>query len=440
MVAEQAQVGSQASAQAEGNQASASAQAEASVSAGGLRFRQFQEGVGDLFFNVRKALTFRQESKVQLLKDRNEKLRERQKEWLGSKSKAVSMARAGNISQDERKAIFGVLRDEHKAIIREHVESTSEIARLKAVASADASLLAGLAGGDDEFLVADSAASASVSAEQARSAVESDLGLRTVDVRADSGAFVVTGVSDSNASAFAVKVNAVSGAIASVRALPTPAAEATAVAQAEAQAGAESFCPSGISLARASSSAQASAVAAARAEAALKAVAQAKSEAEVKSAMQAAARAIAQARAQSQATVVALGGNVRNVSGNVSSNLTGNVSQNVTGNISGNAAGNVSGNVTGNVSGNVENVTVSENVTGNFSGNVSVPCIQVITSARNPDTSQCMEFPTPCDVPAGWDRVDNCVNATGNLTGLNISIEGNFSGNYTADNATGNFT
>ncbi|MBI4158361.1 MAG: hypothetical protein HY505_01970 [Candidatus Yanofskybacteria bacterium] len=29
-------------------------------------------------------------------------------------------------------------------------------------------------------------------------------------------------------------------------------------------------------------------------------------------------------------------------------------------------------------------------------------CIQVITPARNPQTGEIREFPTPCDVPEGW--------------------------------------
>ncbi len=29
-------------------------------------------------------------------------------------------------------------------------------------------------------------------------------------------------------------------------------------------------------------------------------------------------------------------------------------------------------------------------------------CIQVITAAKNPETGECREFPTPCDVPEGW--------------------------------------
>lgn len=35
-------------------------------------------------------------------------------------------------------------------------------------------------------------------------------------------------------------------------------------------------------------------------------------------------------------------------------------------------------------------------------------CIQVITPAQNPLTGECKEFPTPCDVPEGWKKVEKC--------------------------------
>lgn len=38
---------------------------------------------------------------------------------------------------------------------------------------------------------------------------------------------------------------------------------------------------------------------------------------------------------------------------------------------------------------------------------VSGPCIQVVTPAKN-SAGECREFPTPCDVPAGWKKVDKC--------------------------------
>lgn len=32
-------------------------------------------------------------------------------------------------------------------------------------------------------------------------------------------------------------------------------------------------------------------------------------------------------------------------------------------------------------------------------------CIQVITPAMDPNTGEVVEFPTPCDVPEGWEPV-----------------------------------
>jgi len=35
-------------------------------------------------------------------------------------------------------------------------------------------------------------------------------------------------------------------------------------------------------------------------------------------------------------------------------------------------------------------------------------CAQVITPAKNPQTGECREFPTPCHVPSGWIKVKSC--------------------------------
>ena len=32
-------------------------------------------------------------------------------------------------------------------------------------------------------------------------------------------------------------------------------------------------------------------------------------------------------------------------------------------------------------------------------------CIQVITPARNPQTGEIRDFPTPCDIPEGWIKI-----------------------------------
>jgi len=38
-------------------------------------------------------------------------------------------------------------------------------------------------------------------------------------------------------------------------------------------------------------------------------------------------------------------------------------------------------------------------------------CAQVIAPAMNPLTNECRQFPTPCDVPEGWQPVQSCGNA-----------------------------
>ncbi len=43
-------------------------------------------------------------------------------------------------------------------------------------------------------------------------------------------------------------------------------------------------------------------------------------------------------------------------------------------------------------------------------------CAQVITPAMNPSTLECKNFPTPCDVPAWWKKVDNCSASTPTTT------------------------
>lgn len=44
-------------------------------------------------------------------------------------------------------------------------------------------------------------------------------------------------------------------------------------------------------------------------------------------------------------------------------------------------------------------------------------CIQVIAPAKDPKTGICKNFPTPCDIPEGWKKVDKCP-STSNITPL----------------------
>lgn len=36
-------------------------------------------------------------------------------------------------------------------------------------------------------------------------------------------------------------------------------------------------------------------------------------------------------------------------------------------------------------------------------------CIQMIQKARNPETGEVKEFSTPCDVPEGWEKINEGV-------------------------------
>ncbi|MEK7531148.1 MAG: hypothetical protein AAB573_04770 [Patescibacteria group bacterium] len=53
-----------------------------------------------------------------------------------------------------------------------------------------------------------------------------------------------------------------------------------------------------------------------------------------------------------------------------------------------------------------QNALVPPTATTTEQDNMEV-CIQVVTSARNPMDGEIREFPTPCDVPPGWDVIEN---------------------------------
>lgn len=60
-----------------------------------------------------------------------------------------------------------------------------------------------------------------------------------------------------------------------------------------------------------------------------------------------------------------------------------------------------------------------QNETEGRGGNNGRVCIQVITPATNEKTGECKEFPTPCDVPDGWEKINQlmcpstCTGGTG---------------------------
>jgi len=61
------------------------------------------------------------------------------------------------------------------------------------------------------------------------------------------------------------------------------------------------------------------------------------------------------------------------------------------------------------------NTEVDADIVSSFSAEVYASavgdkplCAQVITPARELNTGKCIEYPTPCDVPDGWDVVESC--------------------------------
>ncbi|MCK5373060.1 MAG: hypothetical protein KAJ20_01880, partial [Candidatus Aenigmarchaeota archaeon] len=72
---------------------------------------------------------------------------------------------------------------------------------------------------------------------------------------------------------------------------------------------------------------------------------------------------------------------------------------------SGGSSPSISGSFPLAVSPDEENVT---NESAADDGSDELICAQVITPAENPETGECREFPTPCDVPEGWVTVDSC--------------------------------
>jgi hypothetical protein len=56
-------------------------------------------------------------------------------------------------------------------------------------------------------------------------------------------------------------------------------------------------------------------------------------------------------------------------------------------------------------------------------------CAQVITAAKNPQTQACKTFPTPCDVPTGWNIVPSCEAVTPTPSVVDTSNWKLYSGN-----------
>ena len=102
-------------------------EASAEITNTKLQFKQFKESMSDFVFKVKTKLTFNQEAKLELLKQRNEILKTRQHEWVELKKQALVQFKSGEFSAEEKQNILANLQQEHQSIIREHIRMTSEI-------------------------------------------------------------------------------------------------------------------------------------------------------------------------------------------------------------------------------------------------------------------------------------------------------------------------
>lgn len=55
----------------------------------------------------------------------------------------------------------------------------------------------------------------------------------------------------------------------------------------------------------------------------------------------------------------------------------------------------------------IKPVIIPENKQNNNPDSEKKVCIQVITPAKNLETGEVQDFPTPCDVPEGWKIIDS---------------------------------
>ena len=120
---------------------SANAQAR-SVSALDLRVKQIGEAFGDFAFKVKAALTFDNDAKLELLKERNVDLKARQQAWVETKQEAMADIRSSNMTARQKQSIIAIFQAEHEAIVEDRLELTEEIreVQLEAKAENDAEL------------------------------------------------------------------------------------------------------------------------------------------------------------------------------------------------------------------------------------------------------------------------------------------------------------
>lgn len=115
----------------------ASEQAEAkSMSTVDLRLKQVGQAFSDFGFKVKSALTFNDESRLELLKERNEALNIRQQTWVDVKQDAMASFN-GNMTSKQKQSVLAILKAEHESLVEDRLELTSEIKQVQLDAKAE---------------------------------------------------------------------------------------------------------------------------------------------------------------------------------------------------------------------------------------------------------------------------------------------------------------
>ncbi len=117
------------------NAAEASTQTQV-ASTNSIKLKRMGEAFDDLVFKVKAFFTFKEESKLDLLKERNEQMKARQKAWLEIKVGALEKFESGNMTAKEKQEVMTAIKAEHEAIIKEHLRLTAEIQEIKLNAKA----------------------------------------------------------------------------------------------------------------------------------------------------------------------------------------------------------------------------------------------------------------------------------------------------------------
>ncbi len=117
---------------AQSSEASANA-----VSVMDLRITQLGQGFSDISFEIRKAFSFSENGRIDLIEEKNEELKERQGYWLETKTKILSEIKSDSLESDQKKELIEIIRAEHQSIIKKHVELRKELAVIQANAMSE---------------------------------------------------------------------------------------------------------------------------------------------------------------------------------------------------------------------------------------------------------------------------------------------------------------